>query len=281
MSGGSKRNRRLLFALAAGILVAAAVTYFAMREGSGAAGARDGATELVVSAAASLKEGLEAVKARFEDDHPHIRLTFNYGSSGALQKQIEQGAPVDLYVSASLRQIEALREQSLIKESVTLLANELVVVVPKEDGVTQPMKKLSDITQDDYRVIAIGQPETVPAGHYAKEALAAEGIWNDVADRLVFAKDVRQALTYAETGNADAALVYATDAATSQLSVVALRVDGSLHSPIVYPAALLAESEHPDEAAMFYRFLQSAEAQELFASFGFRPAARGAVTPDE
>ncbi|TYP79516.1 molybdate ABC transporter substrate-binding protein [Paenibacillus methanolicus] len=276
MSGGGTRKggRRLLAALAAGLLVAvAALSYVASQSGSGTDGYGSGKTELIVSAAASLKESLEALKTRFEDEHPDIRLTFNYGSSGALQKQIEQGAPADLFLSAGMQQIEALREQSLIEDSVTLLGNELVVVVPKDAGALQSITKLSDLTLDDYRVIAVGQPETVPAGQYAKEALVAAGIWNDVEDRLVFAKDVRQALTYAETGNADAALVYATDAAASSRSFVALRVDGSLHSPIAYPAALLAESAHPDEAAVFYRFLQSAEASELFAQFGFRPAA--------
>lgn len=268
------RGRRLAAALATCAIAAAAVFgYFAVRSGSPVSdGETPAKTELIVSAAASLKDGLEALKPKFEAGHPAIRLTFNYGSSGALQKQIEQGAPADLFLSAGVQQVESLRKQSLIKESVALLGNELVVIVPAEEG-GERLDALSGLTKERYRVIAVGEPSSVPAGQYAKEALEAAGIWGGIENRLVFAKDVRQALTYVETGNADAALVYATDAAASSQAVVALRVDGSLHAPIDYPAAVLAESKHAEEAAIFYRYLQSAEAAETFASFGFRPSA--------
>ncbi|MFB9328553.1 molybdate ABC transporter substrate-binding protein [Paenibacillus aurantiacus] len=267
------RRMTILLLILCLLFAAAAVVYLVRSTGTSPTSQADARTELVISAAASLKDGLEALKPRFEEAYPSIRLTFNYGSSGALQKQIEQGAPADLFLSAGTQQIEALRKRALIKESVTLLGNELVVVVPKDDATVKTLDGLGNLADERYRVIAVGQPETVPAGQYAKEALEATGIWGTIADRLVFAKDVRQALAYAETGNADAALVYATDAAASSQAVIALRIDSGLHAPIVYPAALLAESDHPNEAAIFYKYLKSAEAAESFASFGFLPAA--------
>lgn len=224
-------------------------------------------TELLVAAAASLKDSLDVIGEHFEESHKDIDIIFHYGSSGTLQKQIEQGAPADLFLSAGEKQMEALVGKGLIASHTVLLQNDLVVVVPADAD--RNMAALDELAEDDIGKIAIGQPETVPAGQYAKEALTAFNLWDALQHKLVFAKDVRQALTYVESGNVDAGFVYRTDALVSEKVRIAYQVDSGVHAPIVYPVGIVKESAHAEEAALFYHYLQSEEARAVFKPFGF------------
>ncbi|WP_213621474.1 molybdate ABC transporter substrate-binding protein [Paenibacillus sp. J22TS3] len=223
-------------------------------------------TEILISAAASLKDSLSEIEKNYEKEHPDINLTFNYGSSGTLQKQIEQGAPADLFFSAGKKQVDALVKEGLISDSKTILRNELVMVVPIDSKRT--FTTVKDLTGNDIKKIAIGQ-ESVPAGQYAKETLTARKTWDALKDKFVYAKDVRQVLTYVETGNVEAGFVYKTDALTSKKVRIALRIASNVHTPIVYPAGVVKGSKHSKEAKAFYAYLQSKEASGVFKKFGF------------
>ncbi|MFC5651007.1 molybdate ABC transporter substrate-binding protein [Paenibacillus solisilvae] len=225
-------------------------------------------TEILVSAAASLKDSLNEIEKVFEKEHPNINLTFNYGSSGTLQKQIEQGAPSDLFFSAGKKQMDALVKQGLISNSKTILNNELVMIVPSDSKRT--FTTVRELNDKSIKKIAIGQPESVPAGQYAKETLITRKVWDQLQSKLVYAKDVRQVLTYVETGNVDAGFVYKTDALTSKKVKIAIKIIPGVHTPIVYPAGIVKESKHSVEANAFFTFLQSKEASSVFKKYGFK-----------
>jgi molybdate transport system substrate-binding protein len=225
-------------------------------------------TELIVSAAASLQISLELLHTQYEASHPNIDLIFNYGSSGTLQQQIEQGAPVDVFLSAGQKQMDGLISKQFIDKSQTILKNELVVVVASDSKKDWP--SIQTLTSDEISKIAIGQPESVPAGLYAQQALKTLGLWDSVQKKLVYAKDVQQVLNYVETGNAEAGFVYQTDAQHSKKSKIAEYIDSDTHQPIVYPAGILNNSKHPEEALAFYNYLTSKEAQSIFTDFGFK-----------
>lgn len=230
---------------------------------------QNSATELTVSAATSLTDALTEIRENYEVQHGDVRLHFNFGASGALQRQIEQGAPVDLFVFAAASPMRKLVEQGLVREDqqAKLLSNVLVVVVPKESGKT--VASLTDLSNSEVKNIAVGVPESVPAGRYAKEALTKAGLWDSLQSALVQGKDVRQVLHYVETGNSDAGFVYRSDALASSKVKIAFAVDFGGHSPIEYPAGLVKTTKHPAEAREFYAYLQSADAAAVFEKYGF------------
>lgn len=223
---------------------------------------------LTISAAASLTDALTEIRKTYEGEHEGVKLSFNFGASGALQQQIEQGAPADLFLSAAAKNMNALVGKKLIEDDAhtNLLTNALVVVTPK-DG--QAVASLADLSGDAFKQIAIGIPESVPAGGYAKEALENAGLWDSLAGKTVQGKDVRQVLQYVETGNVDAGFVYKTDALTSKDVTVALEVDPSTYEPIAYPIGIVKATKHEKEARAFYDYLQSKDAKDVFAKYGF------------
>lgn len=225
--------------------------------------------ELLVSAAASLANSLDEIGYLFEQLNDGMTVTYNYGSSGALQHQIEQGAPVDVFLSAGRRQMQNLIEEGFIDhaKSVNLLRNELVVIVPEVDG--ESWDDLSSLTLSEVQTIAIGEPLTVPAGEYAEEALVAGGIWDTVKRKIVYAKDVRQVLSYVETGNVDAGIVYNSDALSSSKVRIVYRFDAEDHILIEYPLGIVNDSRNPEAAMLYYEFLQSREVLEIFRRYGF------------
>lgn len=225
--------------------------------------------ELTISAAASLTDALDEIQKTFEDKNPNIKLNFNFGASGALQQQIEQGAPADLFLSAAVKNMTALVDKQLIdtNQQTNLLNNELVVVIPT-DGTT-PIESMTDLTKQKVKTIAIGIPESVPAGNYAQEALTNANLWDAVQTKTVQAKDVRQVLQYVETGNADAGFVYKTDALTSDKVKVAFAVDATTYKAIQYPIGIVKATKHAKEAEDFYSYLQSQEALDVFIKYGF------------
>jgi molybdate transport system substrate-binding protein len=224
--------------------------------------------ELTVSAAASLQDALTDIKTTFEKGHPNVKITYNFGASGALQQQISQGAPVDIFFSAAEDKFQKLEKDDLIekKNGTDLLGNGLVLVVPKDSN--KGIKSFENLTKADK--IALGTPESVPAGQYGKETLENLKILSAVAGKVVYAKDVRQVLTYVETGNVDAGIVYKTDALTSQKVKIAATAAENTHDPIIYPVGVIKNSSHPKEAALFYEYLQKQKSMKIFEKYGFK-----------
>lgn len=225
--------------------------------------------ELTISAAASLQDALNTIAASFEKEHPNIKINYNYGASGSLQQQIFQGAPVDLFFSAAEDKFEKLVKAGMIEKKnkgTDLLGNELVLVVPKDAN--NAIKTFADVTKADK--LAIGTPATVPAGQYAKETLEKLNVWKNVENRLVYANDVRQVLTYVETGNVDAGIVYKTDALTTpKVKIVATAAENT-HGPIIYPVGIIKTSSHPKEAQLFFDYLQNEKSLKTFERYGFK-----------
>ncbi len=229
-------------------------------------------TELLVSAAISLKEPLQAIGARFEQRHPDVKVVFNWGASGALQQQIEHGAPIDVYISAASKQMDELEAKGrLLNETRhTLAANLLVLIAPAvlRSGVTS----LKDLTKSEIKLIAIGNPRTVPAGQYAKEMLLSVGLWDMLLPKLIFTGNVQQALAYVARGEVDAGLVYATDArsAGGVVRVVAIASEGS--APLArYPIAVIKTSQQPAFARAFVDLALSEGGQQILKAHGFLP----------
>ncbi|MCP3793014.1 molybdate ABC transporter substrate-binding protein [Paenibacillus sp. CH40] len=225
--------------------------------------------ELTISAAASLTDALKEIQHSYESTHTGIKLNFNFGGSGALEKQIEQGAPSDLFLSASTKNMKSLVDQQLIdtKKQKTWLTNELVAVIPA-DG-TMNIASVTDLTKKEVKKVAIGIPESVPAGNYAQEALTKAKLWDTLQSKLVQAKDVRQVLQYVETGNADVGFVYKTDALTSQKAKIAFEVNPKTYSLVEYPIGIVKATKHIQEAEDFYAYLQSQESLNIMDKYGF------------
>ena len=225
--------------------------------------------ELTISAAASLKDALEDIQHTYQEEHPEIEVKLNFGGSGSLQQQISQGAPVDLFFSAAEDKFDTLvREGNIAKEDgLDLLGNKLVLVVPADEP--SSITSFQDLTKEDVHKLSIGTPESVPAGTYAKESLEKIDIWNKIESKVVYAKDVRQVLSYVETGNVSAGIVYETDALVSDKVKIVATADPKTHTAIVYPVGIIKDSEHYEEAKDFCNYLQSEKALKVFKNYGF------------
>ncbi|MBW4471668.1 MAG: molybdate ABC transporter substrate-binding protein [Stenomitos rutilans HA7619-LM2] len=225
-------------------------------------------TPLLVSAAASLKDVLEDVKPLYQKSHADVSLAFNFGASGALLQQIEQGAPADVFISAGKRQMDTLDQQGAIAPGTrtNLANNKLVLIVPKDSrGVTS----FNSLQQPEIKRIAVGEPRSVPAGQYAEEVFKKLNLVDAVKPKLVYANNVRQVLAVVESGNADVGLVYLTDAKISnRVRIVATAAD-SYHSPIVYPMAVLKRSKNIAAAKAFVQYLSGSEAKGVLRKYGF------------
>jgi molybdate transport system substrate-binding protein len=222
--------------------------------------------ELTVSAAASLQNALQELQKEYEARHPNVKLLFNFGGSGTLQRQLEQGAPADLFFSADESKFNMLVNQGIIdkKHHAALLKNELVLIVPKSADSPASFEELTEVKQ-----LALGAPEFVPAGKYAKETLMSMQIWDEISSKVIPAKDVRQVLSYVETKNVDAGIVYKTDALASHKVKAVATADSNFHSPIVYPLGVVKTANHLEEATKFYDFLLSAKSKKVFEKYGF------------
>ncbi|MDR4949171.1 molybdate ABC transporter substrate-binding protein [Neobacillus cucumis] len=224
--------------------------------------------ELTISAAASLQDALTDIKADFEKEHPNVTLNYNFGASGALQQQIFQGAPVDLFFSAAEDKFQKLVQDGLIekKNGIDLVGNELVLVVPKDSN--KGIKTFEDLTKADK--VALGTPESVPAGQYGKQTLDKLNVWKSIEGKVVYGKDVRQVLTYVESNNVDAGIVYKTDALTSQKVEIVATAKDDTHDPIIYPVGVIKNSAHLKEAQLFYEYLQNAQSMKTLEKYGFK-----------
>ncbi|PAF14874.1 molybdate ABC transporter substrate-binding protein [Shouchella clausii] len=216
-----------------------------------------------VMAAASLTDALTKLESMYEEQTGET-LVINYGSSGKLRQQINEGAPADVFLSASVADMEQVANAGHLVDSVNLLENKLVLVAAPE--VADSLSEWDDLTSAHLRSLAIGQTETVPAGQYAKQSLETLGMWAQLEESLIYGSDVRQVLTYVETGNADAGLVYQTDAETSEQVTIVAEAPEHSHEPIYYPVGLINDDE---KARHFYEWLQTDEALAVFEDFGF------------
>lgn len=224
--------------------------------------------DLTISAAVSLKDALEEIQKLFRTEHPETTVHFNLGASGTLQRQVEQGAPIDVFISASSSQMDSLEADGLLVPGTRkdLLRNEVVLIAPK--GKTQ-IARFEDLTRPDVKRIAVGEPQTVPAGKYAQEVLTHFGIYEHLKPKFVRGKDVRQVLTYVATGNVDAGIVYATDAYSSPEVAIVATAPADSHSPVIYPVAVMKDSKNKDGAEEFVEFLLGSKAQSVFRKYGF------------
>lgn len=225
--------------------------------------------EVTVLAAASLTDSLDEIITEYEKD-ADCTITPSYAGSGDLVQQIEGGAPCDIFISASKSNMDQLEDGGYIDTETRqdMLTNTLTLIATaeKKDAVS-----MDSLTSDEVGTIAVGEPETVPAGKYASQVFDNMKIADQLTDKIVYAKDVRAVLNYVETGDADCGFVYKTDALLldEENGVIVEDVDSSLHDPIVYPAAIMKEAPQADSAADFYEFLQTDFAKEVFEKYGF------------
>lgn len=235
------------------------------------------AQEMTLSVAVSLKEAVEDLGKAFAAARPGVTLRYNLGASGNLQKQIEAGAPVDLFLSAAVRQMDDLEWKNLIVAGSrrAFASNALTVVRPADSKVD--ISRPSDLLDRRVSRIVVGNPRTVPAGQYAEESLRAVGLWERLLPRIVFAENVRQALDYVARGEVDAGFVYTTDLAARAAGVKeAFRPAPDTYRLIVYPAAIVAGSRQPTLARAFIELLVSPQGRAGLARFGFQPPPPGA-----
>ena len=225
--------------------------------------------ELNVAAAVSMKDALTEIKQQYQAVKPHVKIDLNLASSGALQQQIEQGTPTDLFISAATKQMDELEAKNLINQQTrtNLVENQLVMIVPK--GSPLGLQKFADITNTGVRKFGMGEPETVPAGQYALQALQTLNVWDTIKNKAVFTKDVRTVLTYVESRNVEAGFVYRTDAAISHKVQIVAAAPAASHQPIIYPAAVLSGAQQAKEAERFLNYLHSPEAKTIFEKYGF------------
>lgn len=237
-------------------------------------GERDDAGSLTVSAAASLKEAFTEI-GNLYTRRTGRGVNFNFGASGALQKQVESGAPVDVFASAGAKQMDDLAARGLIDTSTRLdfARNTLALVVPNDS--TLDLSALADLADPRVKKVAVGNPRTVPAGQYAEQAFGRAGLSDALRDKLVVAEDVRQVLDYVARGEVDAGLVYATDAraAGERVRVAAVAAEDT-HDPILYPAAVVRDSGRKRAAREFVDFVAGEEGQSVLRRYGFMGAQR-------
>jgi molybdate transport system substrate-binding protein len=226
--------------------------------------------EVNLAAAASLKNVYdEKLIPMFEKQYNGVKVTPTYASSGDLQSQIENGLKADVFMSASNKQMNNLAKEDLVNNStnVQFLENKVVLIVPK--NATTNITSFDDLNKTN-GTIAIGDPESVPAGQYGKEVLTSLGIWDSIQSKLSLGTDVTAVLNQVAQGSADCGIVYATDAKSNDnVKVVCEAPNGTLKTPVIYPVAELKNPEHPEAAKAFMDFLQTKEAKDVFVEYGF------------
>ncbi|MEO1208146.1 MAG: molybdate ABC transporter substrate-binding protein [Cyanobacteria bacterium J06638_20] len=223
---------------------------------------------LTISVAASVQDAMNDIQTAYQDEAPNVTITYNFGSSGSLAQQIAQGAPTDVFLSASIQWMDDLEGDGHIlgDSRRDLLQNDMVLIAPQDDA---EISDFDSLTLDPVSRVAIGEPESVPAGRYAKEVLTSMEIFDGLESKLVFTSNVRQVLSYVETGNVDAGVVYATDAMLSEQVRVVATAPADTHSPIVYPIAVVQDSDNAEAAQVFVDFLSTDKAIAIFEAYGF------------
>jgi molybdate transport system substrate-binding protein len=226
------------------------------------------ATELTVSAAASLTQAFQEIGMLFEKQHPNTKIRLNFGASGALLQQIANGAPVDVFASADSDTLEkALRKGIVVATDVKVFtSNKLVLITPMSS--TLAVRQLADLKKSEIKRIAMGSPTSVPAGLYAQEVLEKLSLWSELKDKVIQTTHVRQALDYVSRDEVDLGFVYASDALLMQDKVkVVFQVQTT--TPILYTIAKVISSPQTDTANKFIAYLQTNSAQAVLRKYGF------------
>ena len=229
------------------------------------------AAELTVHAAASLTDAMKEIGSTYEKESGD-KLQFNFGASSLLARQIEESAPADLFLSADEAKMDALEKKGLLLPGTrrSLLSNSLVIVVPEMR--LRRRSQPSDLAKPEYKKLALAEPQTVPAGIYAREYLQKLGIWESIKERVVPTENVRAALAAVESGNVDAGIVYKTDSLLSKKVKVAVEIPAAEGPKISYPLAVIKSSKEPERAKKLADYLAGPAAQKIFEKFGFIPA---------
>lgn len=261
-------KRKNFFAFVCGVAIALILATILNWLNPSAVVAQTNAT-LLVSAAASLQDALKEIQPLFQKTQSNIKVNYNFGASGALQQQIEQGAPADIFFSAATKQMNALQDKNLILTDTrrNLLTNSLVLIVPSNSRLN--IDNFSQLTVTNVKRIAVGEFRSVPVGQYSEELFQKLGILQQVRPKLVFGNNVRNVLAAVESGNADAGIVYTTDARLSNKVRVVATASKNLHSPIVYPIAVVSNSKNLESAKEYLRFLTDNSARSVFEKYGF------------
>lgn len=225
---------------------------------------------LTVFAAASMTDVLDELKAEFQKENPGSELTFNFDSSGTLKTQIDSGAEADVFVSAAQKQMNELEEEDKLEDGtrIDLLENEVTLAVAK--GSDKEITSFEDLATDKVEKIALGNAD-VPVGQYSEEILKNLGIWDEIQDKVTFGSNVREVITWVSENTVDCGIVYKTDAIIADLDVVAVADDSMLENKVIYPAAVLKDSQNKELAKKYIEFLQSEKASEIFEKYGFKP----------
>jgi molybdate transport system substrate-binding protein len=227
------------------------------------------AVTLNLSAAASLTDALKEVNALYTQSNTTVTIVANFAGSGTLQTQIENGAPVDVFISAAASQMNILEQKGLLLEGsrLNLLNNKIVLIVPQNNPAG--INSFTDLSMDSCKRIAIGDPKSVPAGTYAQQAFDLLGISASIASKLVLGADARQVLTYVESGNVEAGVVYSTDALTSNRVKIVANAPDEINAKVVYPAAIIKASQKSRAASDYLKFLTGDKAKTVFEKYGF------------
>ena len=225
--------------------------------------------ELIVSAAASLKDAFNEIGQLYESRNP-TKVRFNFGASGVLQKQIESAAPADVFASAGARQMDEIAARGLIDQTSRkdFVRNVLVLAVPADSSAG--IRSFSDLSNPQVSKVAAGNPKTVPAGQYTEQALTRMNLLPQLQPKLILAEDVRQVLDYVVRGEVQAGVVYASDAFSAGGKVrVAARAPEDSHDPILYPIAVVKESRQREAAQKFVDLVVSSDGQNILTRYGF------------
>jgi molybdate transport system substrate-binding protein len=226
--------------------------------------------EITVSAAASLQNAFREI-AKIYEQQTNVKINFNFASSGALQKQIEQGAPADVFASAGRQQMDALADKNLIalETRQDFARNEIVLIVP--DKTELPNLSFAEYLETNKGKIALGNPKTVPAGQYAEQTLRNLGLSEKLQSRFVFAEDVRQVLDYVERGEVGFGIVYASDVDADNKKVLEIaRAPENSHEPILYPIAMIKNNQNQEAARKFIELVLSPEGQRVLQENRFQ-----------
>jgi len=224
---------------------------------------------ILVGSATSLQDALKELTPLFQSAHPHITVKYSFTAPGALQQQIERGAPIDVFISGASKQMDALQAKGLILTDTrrNLVSNRLALVVPRSSSLV--LTDFRQLTKQEIKRIAMGEPRSVPVGQYAEEVLRSLGIWEQLRPKLVLGNTARNVLATVESGNADAGIVFMTDAQISdRVKQVAVAPKNS-HAPIVYPIAVVSTSREQKSAQAYVQFLTGPLARPVFSKYGF------------
>jgi molybdate transport system substrate-binding protein len=257
-----KKLYRILCLIIAAVLMISAVAGCGSKSATKqATSKKEPPVKLTVSAAASLKKSMTEIQSLYAKKNPNVTLTISFSGSGALEQQIEQGAPVDVFFSASAKNMDTLANKGLLQANTRkdLLSNKLVLIVPNDSTATISFKTLASAKK-----IAIGDPASVPCGTYAQQVFKSLGITNQLKGKLVLGKDVTEVLNYVESGGVDAGVVYLSEAKTSTKVKVVETADQSLYSKPIYPVAVIKASKNLQAAEDFVTFLASDQAKGVY-----------------